>query len=154
VDRPARFVAGRAVGPWTARALWLVLWASLAYFALQPAARAPRALSGAIDNMAAGQPGWLSGLATHTATLLAGQGLLASALLAMAFAVVAAGPYLPVQATRATLVLALVLAAFLWLAQGFGGIFTGAGTDPNSGPLLALLALSYWPLRTPQRTRA
>ena len=23
---------------------------------------------------------------------------------------------------------------------------TGGGTDPNSGPLLALVALAYWPL--------
>jgi hypothetical protein len=45
------------------------------------------------------------------------------------------------------LVLALVLAAFLWLAQGLGGLFTGGSTDPNSGPLLVLLALAYWPGR-------
>ena len=41
--------------------------------------------------------------------------------------------------------LALVVAALLWLAQGMGGIFTGSGTDPNTGPLLALLALAFWP---------
>ena len=41
--------------------------------------------------------------------------------------------------------LALVLAAFLWLAQGLGGLFTGGSTDPSSGPLLVLLALAYWP---------
>jgi hypothetical protein len=144
-DREARFVAGRAVGEKTARALWLALWASLAFFALQPAARAPQALSGAIGDMAAGQPGWLGWLDTRTASLLAGQGLLVSVLLAAAFAVVAIGPFLPVRAARATIVLAVVLAAFLWLAQGLGGIFTGGGTDPNSGPLLALLALSFWP---------
>jgi hypothetical protein len=150
-DRKARFVAGRAVGAKTAQALWLALWASLAFFALQPAARAPQALSGAIDDMAAGQPSWLGWLDTRTASLLAGQGLLASVLLAAAFAVVAIGPLLPVRAARATIVLAVVLAAFLWLAQGLGGIFTGGGTDPNSGPLLALLALSFWPA---ERARA
>jgi hypothetical protein len=31
------------------------------------------------------------------------------------------------------------------LAEGLGGIFTGSGTDPNTGPLLALLALAFWP---------
>jgi len=37
---PAPFTAARAVGGHTARALWLVLWLSLAYFALTPANRA------------------------------------------------------------------------------------------------------------------
>jgi hypothetical protein len=37
------------------------------------------------------------------------------------------------------------VAVALWLAQGLGGIFTGSGTDPDSAPLLALLALSFWP---------
>jgi hypothetical protein len=38
--------------------------------------------------------------------------------------------------------LQLVLAV-VWLLDG---IFTGAGTDPNSGPLLALLAVAFWPV--------
>jgi hypothetical protein len=38
-----------------------------------------------------------------------------------------------------------VLAVVIWLAEGLGGLFTGGGTDPNSGPLLALLAVAFWP---------
>jgi hypothetical protein len=148
VNRPAPFVAGRAVGQRAAQILWLALWASLAFFSLQPSARGPHALSGTFAAMAGGQPGqpgWLAWLDTHAASLLAGPGLPASILLAAAFAVVAAGTCLPVRAARATLVLAVTLAVFTWLAEGFGGIFTGGGTDPNSGPLLALLALAFWP---------
>ena len=48
-------------------------------------------------------------------------------------------------AIRAVLVLAIVTAAVLWVAEGLGGMLTGGGTDPNSGPLLALLAVAYWP---------
>jgi hypothetical protein len=33
------------------------------------------------------------------------------------------------------------------VGENFGGMFTGSGTDPNSGPLLALLAVTYWPVR-------
>jgi hypothetical protein len=44
------------------------------------------------------------------------------------------------------IVLAVTVAVVLWLAQGLGGMLTGSGTDPNSGPLLALLALAFWPL--------
>jgi hypothetical protein len=153
-ERPARFIAGRAVGEKPALILWSVLWASMAFFALQPGYRTPRGLSDEIKEMAAGQPGWLAWPVSHLASLLAGPGLLAASLLAAAFTVTAFGVWLPARAARATgaaraarpvIVLALVLAVFLWLAQGLGGIFTGGSTDPNSGPLLILLALAYWP---------
>ena len=144
-DRAAPFVAGRAVGRRVAWGLWLVLWASLAFFALQPAARAPRAISRMIAGMAAGQPGWLAWLDSHAASALESQGLAASIVLAVALAVVAVGPRLPLRLARAAVVLALVLAGVIWLAEGLGGLFTGGGTDPNSGPLLALLAVAFWP---------
>jgi len=66
--------------------------------------------------------------------------------LAIALALVAVSVYLPRPAARAGVVLAIVTAAFIWIAEGLGGMLTGGGTDPNSGPLLALLALAYWPL--------
>jgi hypothetical protein len=56
--------------------------------------------------------------------------------------------FLPAPAARVTLVVAVVLAALIWVfGEALGAIFTGTGTDPNSGPLLALLALAYWPAR-------
>ena len=144
-DRAVPFVAGRAVGRGVARGLWLVLWASLAFFALLPVSRAPRAISGMIAGMASGQPGWLAWIDSHAARALGSHGLAASIVLAIALAVVATGPFLPTRLARAALVLAIVLAVVIWLAEGLGGIFTGAGTDPNSGPLLALLAVAFWP---------
>ena len=150
---PAPFVAARAVGAPVARALWLLLWASLAYFAVQPAGRAPQALPSMISAMATGEPAWLTAVGHHAAALLAGHGLPASMALAAALAVAAAGVYLPPQAARATLVLAVVLAAAIWLVgEALGGILTGASTDPNTGPLLMLLAVAYWPAgATPDR---
>jgi hypothetical protein len=144
-DPAAPFVAGRAVGRGVARALWVVLWASLAFFAVQPASRAPRAISGMISGMAAGQPGWLAWIDNHAASALGSQGLAASIVLAVALVAVAVGPYLPTRLARAAVVLAIVLAVVIWLAEGLGGLFTGGGTDPNSGPLLALLAVAFWP---------
>jgi hypothetical protein len=149
-DPAAPFVAGRAVGRRVAQALWLVLWASLAFFALQPASRAPRAISGMISGMASGQPGWLAWIDNHAASALGGNGLAASIVLAAALVVVAVGPCLPARLARAAIVLALVVAAVIWLAEGLGAIFTGGGTDPNSGPLLALLAIAFWPAATAQ----
>ena len=36
----------------------------------------------------------------------------------------------------------------IWVAgENFGGIFTGQGTDPNTGPMLVMLAIAFWPRR-------
>jgi hypothetical protein len=153
--RPVPFVAARAVGAQVARALWLVLWGTLAYFALTPANRAPQALHDMIAGMAPGEPGWLAALDKHSAALVAHQGLAASIVLAVALVIVAVGVYLPPPAAQATLILAIVLAAVIWVVgEALGTILTGGATDPNSGPLLALLALAYWPLATAAVPRA
>ena len=47
--------------------------------------------------------------------------------------------------------LACLLGLLFWVAEGFGGIATGQATDPNSGPLLILLAACFWP---PSRSAA
>lgn len=131
-DLTAGFVAGFAVGRRIAQAAWLVLWASLAYFALTPESRAPQATSGMVAAMTAGQPGWLAWIDHPVVRVVGGQGLLASGVLAIALLVVAAGPFLPVAAARASVVLAVVLAVALWLAEGLGGIFTGSATDRST----------------------
>ncbi len=146
--RAAPFAAARAVGAPVARGLWLVLWLSLAYFTLLPANRAPQALNGMIAGMESGEPGWLAALDRGAASLVAHQGLATSIVLAAALVIIAAGVYLPPPAAKATLVLAIVVAAVIWVfGEAFGTILTGGGTDPNSGPLLVLLAITYWPAR-------
>jgi len=148
-DRPgvtASFVAARTVGAPAARLLWLVLWGSLAYFALTPANRAPQALHDMIVSMTGGEPGWVTGLENNAAASLTNQGLTASIVLAVALIVIATGVFLPPPVARAVLILALVVAAFIWVfGEAFGQLLTGGATDPSSGPLLALLTLAYWP---------
>jgi len=147
-DIRAPSTAARAVGAPVARALWLVLWLSLAYFTLTPANRAPHAISGMISGMETGNPGWLAALDRGAASLVSGQGLAASVVLAVALIVIAVGAYLPSAAAKGTLVLAIVVAVVIWVfGEAFGMIMAGGATDPNSGPLLVLLALSFWPLK-------
>jgi hypothetical protein len=147
--KPAPFIAARAVGAPMARALWLVLWLSFGYFALLPANRAPQAISGMIASMNSGEPGWLAAILRGAASLVAGQGLATSIAVAVACALVAVGVCLPRRAARAALVLAIAVAVVIWVAvQALGGILASGATDPNSGPLLVLLALAYWPART------
>ena len=144
------FVAARAVGARPARALWLILWGSLAYFALLPANRAPQALPGLLSAMTRGEPAGLATIGHHGAAYLAQQGRPAPVVLAALLILIAIGVYLPRPATRAVLALAMVMAAAIWVAgQALGGILTGSGTDPGTGPLLILLVLAFWPAREP-----
>jgi hypothetical protein len=148
---PAAFTAARAVGARVARALWLVLWLSLAYFALVPANRAPQALNGMIASMESGEPGWLSAIDKGAASLVAHHGLAASIVLAVVLAAAGIGVLLPRPAARASVVLAIVAAIVIWVAgEDFGMILAGGATDPNSGLLLVLLALCYWPAAVPR----
>lgn len=143
----APFTAARWTGAPAARALWLVLWLSLAYFALLPANRSPQALRDMLVGIQAGEPGWLASIGKGAAALTAQQGLAASTVLAVVFVVIAIGVYLPRSALAATLVLAIMVALVIWVAgQAVGAILAGGATDPGSGPLLILLAASYWPI--------
>ncbi len=48
--------------------------------------------------------------------------------------------------TPAALLLSVLVALVIWVfGENFGGLLTGQATDPNTGPLLILLAVAYWP---------
>jgi hypothetical protein len=142
----ARFIAARAVGETVAKALWVVLWASLAYFALVPSTGAD-GLHDMISGMVGSNPDWLNALLRTGASAVAGRGTAVSVVLAVLCAVVAAGVFLPRRAARATLVLAVVVSLLIWVfGEAMGALFSGQGTDVNSGPLLILLAAAYWPV--------
>jgi hypothetical protein len=99
-----------------------------------------------ISGTAAGQPGWLASIDNHLGAFLGHRGPAAALALAIVLAIVAVGVFLPAPAARVVIVAAIVTAAAIWIAEGLGGLFGGVGTDPNSGPLLALLAVAFWPL--------
>jgi len=144
--RQAPFAAGRAVGVRTAQVLWLVLWGSLAYFAVTTANSTAQGLHDMVAGMAGGEPGWLAAVNRGAAGVLAHQGLAASIILAVVLAAIAVGVFLPVPLHRAAVVLGIVVALVIWVVgQDFGTILAGGATDPNSGLLLALLAAAYWP---------
>jgi hypothetical protein len=158
-DRPAAFVAARPLGAAAARGLWVVLWGSLAYFSVTAASRTAQGLHDMIAGMAGGEPGWLAAIDRGAAGAVAHHGLPASIALGAVLAAIAAGIFLPAAGARVTVAVAVAVSLVIWLAgQDLGEILARNATDVNSGPLLALIALAYWPLRArsgaPPRRRA
>jgi len=130
-----------------ARALWLVLWGSLAYFALLPGNRTSQGIHDMITSISAGQPQWLVAIDHVAAGVADGRGTALSIVLAVLLAAVAVGVFAPPASRRIVLVVAMALAAVIWvIGEAMGNVFSGQGTDVNSGLLLALLALTYWPV--------
>lgn len=127
------------------RAAWLVLWGGFAYLIMQPAVRAPASLRSALTANAAGEPGLLAALDHGAATAAGSHSAAVCVILAVLFAAMATGILHPVTA-RPALAAAAVTGLAIWvLGENFGQILTGTATDPNTGPLLALLAAAYWP---------
>jgi hypothetical protein len=152
--KESAFPAGRFTGAAAARGCWLAVWGGLTALSVLPATRAPGALGRLVAGAAAGQPHWLATAVKHLGGYLHQHGPAAAFVLAAVLVIIAVGILLPGRGVQAILVLALLVAAVLWLAQGLGGILTGSGTDPGSGPVLVLLALAYWPWRSmPQAGR-
>jgi hypothetical protein len=146
-DKP--FVAARTVGAATAKAIWAVVWGVLAVLSLVGSGRSPQALHDLVAGLNNGQPGWLAHIDRSSETLFLHHGTVMAVLLAIVCVIVAAGVYAPPQIAQVTVVLAIVTFALIWVAvQDFGGILAGGATDPNSGLLVILLALIYWPLGT------
>jgi hypothetical protein len=137
-------------GAAAAKLAWFVLWGSFAHFLLLPANRAPGAISHVLtDNE--GQPGWLSAVMNSLARAAGHHGVEISVLLAVLCAGIALA-MLARPLIRPALVLAGAVGILFWIAEGLGGVFTGRGTDPNTGPLLILLAACYAPHHTRQAT--
>jgi len=133
------------LGDTTAKVLWLLLWGSFVRFLLLSANRSPQGLSGAVAAMTPGEPQWEKSIDNNLASALAHHGTQVSLVLAALCAFVAIAVFVP-PLLKPGLVVAALSALSWWVAQDFGAIFTSQGTDPNSGPLLVLLATTFWPL--------
>ena len=111
--------------------------------------RSTQALHDLVAGMNNGQPGWLAHIDRVSESFFLHHGTAAAILLAIVCLIVAAGVFLPPQGAQVTLVLAIAVFAVIWVAvQNLGGILAGGATDPNSGLLVIVLALIYWPLTT------
>jgi hypothetical protein len=133
------------LGSVTPRIAWAGLWGSYAISVLQSADRAPGALGGILSGMRAGEPGWVGAIDGALARAIAHLGPEVSVTIAVLCAVAAATVALG-RAARFGVLVAAALGAVIWLAEDFGAILTGQGTDPNTGLLLIVIAAAFWPL--------
>lgn len=144
------FLAARPIGARPAMGVWLGLWGCLACFALIGSNRSPEGMHDMLRSTTPGEPGSLVTLSRHAASLVASHGLMLAIALAVLLGLVAVSVALPIRWARIGIAVAVTLSVLSWVvSQDLGGLFTGGATDPNSGPLLVLVALAYWPNRQP-----
>jgi hypothetical protein len=140
---PRDTVDGRGEAPGSGAVVgWVAVWAVGAVFQTLPGQNSAGDIAASLRDDADNVPGWLahptrllaSNIDHHAAVVVA---LIALPLLIAAAAVVPGAPRIA-AATAGGL-----LAAGFWVfGQGFGLLFSGESTDPNTGPLLILLAFA------------
>jgi hypothetical protein len=146
----ASSAAGQGLGGATTPLLvWCGYWSLAAILFLLPDNRTPTSVSSAITGMSSGEPSAYSHFLNTFGNHFGSGGVWTTWLLAIGSLVVGFGP-LVFRRPTPFLAAGGLLATFFWVSgQGLGGIFTGSGTDPNSGPLIVLVALAMVPAALP-----
>jgi hypothetical protein len=146
----ASSAAGQGIGgAVTPLLVWCGYWSLAAVLFLLPDNRTQTSVSSAITGMSSGEPSAYSHFLNSFGNHFGSGGVGTTWLLAIGSLVVGFGP-LVFRRPTPFLAAGGLLATFFWVSgQGLGGIFTGSGTDPNSGPLIVLLALAMVPAALP-----
>ena len=150
----ASSAAGQGLGgATTALATWSGYWVLAAVLFVLPDNRTTTSVSSAITGMAPGSPSFYAHFLTSFGQHFNSTGTQTAWVLAIASLAIGLGPLL-VRRPGPFLLAGGVLAAVWWItAQGWlGGVFTGSGTDPNTGPLVVVLALAMVPAATAGRS--
>jgi hypothetical protein len=121
---------------------WLVLWIGGALLQLLPSQRGTAALHDQLGS-ADGTPAWLTSLHHLAGTVLSHAGsapfiALVSAMVLIGLGGLAGRPW----RTAAAVAGAVVAITFWVLGQNVGELYSGQATDPNTGPLIVLMALA------------
>ena len=149
-DRPAGIASsaaaqgiGRTITP---LAVWAGYWWLSAVLFLLPANRTRTSTQSAIAGMADGLPGWYAHFLTSVANLFSTTGTQTAWILAAVSVAIGLGP-LVARRPGWFLAAGALLSFLMWIvAQGLvGDVFSGSDTDPNTGPLVILLAAAMVP---------
>lgn len=132
---------GQAPSVW-ALAGWIGTWIAAAVLQALPTQNSPAALSSALHDGADAAPGWLDGPAEQLARTAGHHEIYVVALIVVPLFVAAAAAFGGVPRVTSVLVGGGLAIAFWLFGQGLGELFSGQSTDPNTGPLLVLLAVA------------
>jgi hypothetical protein len=139
-----RDASGEGPAPWLALA-WAVLWVGAAVFQALPGQNSGTAISSALTEGSSEGPAWLASLDKSVGAWATHHGLLLVTVMVAAEALIGIGA-LTRRSRAPALALGLGLALALWvLGQHLGALYTGQATDPNSAPLIALMAVVLLP---------
>ena len=138
---PRRDASREGPAPWLPVA-WAVLWVGAAVYQALPGQNSGTAVASALTEGTSGAPGWLGRLDSSVGAWVAHHGLLLVILMVAAEALIGVGAL--VRRTKIPAVaFGLVLTLALWvLGQDLGALYTGRATDPNSGAVLAFMAIA------------
>jgi hypothetical protein len=148
--RTGRTAGGGLLGERGALAAWALLWLGSAALWLFPANRADAAVHDAVANAPSGAR-WLSSIHSALAGASSGHGIAIAVGAAGLSAAVGSAVLLARWAKPALALSTSIGFVYLVIGQGIGGILTGSGTDPGTGPLIILLAISLYPLHRDSR---
>jgi hypothetical protein len=149
-DRPAGIASsaaaqgiGRTITP---LAVWAGYWSLAAVLFLLPANRTRTSIQSPIAGMTEVVPGWYAHFLTSVANLFSTTGTQTAWILAAVSVAIGLGP-LVARRPGWFLAAGALLSFLMWIvAQGLvGDVFSGSDTDPNTGPLVILLAAAMVP---------
>jgi hypothetical protein len=126
--------------------VWAAIWMFEALIWMFPFNRTGNAIANQMASTANGEPGWYAHLLNSFGHAFVGAGIWVAVILAAVSLVIALGPLVS-NRPQVYIWLGIGLAVAYWFTgQGLGALLTGAGTDPNNGPIVALIGLSVLPL--------
>jgi hypothetical protein len=137
---PRESTSDQAPASWLVPA-WAVLWIGAALFQVLPGQNTGPRLASSLNASAGAAPHWLAGIDTSLASWASRHGTLSLTVVAAAEYVV--GVAVLTHRTRPWAVsVGLALSIAIWVfGQDLGQIYTGQATDPNTAPLIALMAV-------------
>lgn len=122
---------------------WAVIWVGGAVFQLLPGQNRAADVSDAIKGNAAGAPGLLAHLDHSVATNLTGTGVTPLVVLVVMQAAIGLAAIPPGVLRSVAGVAGIVVSVLFWVfGQSLGELWTGQATDPNTAPLMVLMALA------------
>jgi hypothetical protein len=135
---PLRDPSHEAPARWLPLA-WAVLWVGGAIFQALPGQNTGTAVAGAISG---GAPGWLGRLDAGVAGWTTSHGTAVVVALVVSEALIGLAA-LHSRSRGPAVAAGLVLALAFWaVGQDFGQLYSGQATDPNTAPIIALMAIA------------